>query len=133
MTKKRFIGVVVAGLIALGVTLAPATSAANSSWSGCPSNSLCMWKHSDGRGTKAIVPLPSNRTSLNWDMSRLPFLNGESSDNQVSSWAFDRICVLDLYDSLGQRDPLAHVREKEQNAAIMSIDNMISSFTITCR
>ncbi len=103
MTTKpsKLTAAAVAGVMAgaaLLFTAAPA-SADNAPYSGCPDWALCLYQNGGGTGSKVVVtPPPAGGNTKIVRLTNTHFLNGDSADNQVSSWLNNSQCQVEFWD-----------------------------------
>ncbi|ROQ26494.1 peptidase inhibitor family I36 [Streptomyces sp. PanSC19] len=92
------VSTVLAAGAALLFTAGPA-AAENPPYDGCPSWALCVYQHGGGLGSKAIIvpPAAGGHGSIA-RLTQIKFLNGESADNQVSSWINNSQCQAKFMD-----------------------------------
>jgi hypothetical protein len=79
-------------------------SATNPPYDGCPGWALCLYKDSNGAGTKAIItpPAAGSRTTVRVFLYSTHFLNGELANNQATSWLNNSNCQVTFWDDLEQ-------------------------------
>jgi hypothetical protein len=102
--KAAAVASAVAGT-ALIFSAAPA-SATNPPYSGCPGWALCLYKDSNGSGSKAIITPPAaGGHAASVTLYSTHFLNGELANNQATSWLNNSNCQIEFWDDPDSTDP----------------------------
>ncbi len=101
MTTKLFktAVAVAATAVAAGATILSAAPA-SAAYDGCPAWALCLYQHSGGTGSKAIITPPAaGGHVLSVSLVGNRFLNGDSAYRSVSSWINNSQCQVEFWDS----------------------------------